>query len=109
MQKSKASTSKINYRATRKLEMRKPFAFSLSYDLDLVVIQQGNDMEEENVSFSMMKKRQYSRIAFFVKITLLFILPHLNSLKNVIVSLFVIPMPYSVFLRLLIKILLLFI
>ena len=40
--KSKLITLKIKYRATGKLEMRKPVAFSLFYDLELVVSQIGN-------------------------------------------------------------------
>ena len=54
--------------------MNKPFAFSLFYDLDLVVSQTGNEVEHRNVRFSMKRKGKYSRIAFFAKITLLIIL-----------------------------------
>ena len=46
MQKVEASISKIKYRAKRKLDMEKPFAFSLFYDFDLVVSQIGNETED---------------------------------------------------------------
>ena len=46
VQKVEASISKIKYRATRKLEMGKSFAFSPFYDLNLVVSQIGNEMED---------------------------------------------------------------
>ena len=49
--------------------MVKPFAFYLFKHLDLVVSQIGNEMEDGNVSFYLKRKRQYNRIAFWVKIT----------------------------------------
>ena len=67
------------YRPTRKLETGKPFAFSLFRDLHLVVSQIGNEMEDVNVRFSIRRKGQYSRIAFCVKITQLFILSYLTT------------------------------
>ena len=39
----------------------------------------GNQMEGGNVRFSMKRKRQYSRIAFCVKIPQLFILSYLTT------------------------------
>ena len=74
MQKGQASISKIKYRATRKLEMGKPFTFSLFENLDLMVSQIGNEMKYGNIRFSMRGKGQDSRIAFSVKITQIFIL-----------------------------------
>ena len=68
------------YRATRKLEIGKPFVFSLFWDLHLVVSQKGNEMEDVNVRFSIRRKGQYSRIVFCVKITQLFILSYLTTL-----------------------------
>ena len=63
-----------------------------------------------NIRFSMKRTEQYSKIASCVKITQLFILfISYNTVKNVILSLFRIPMLYSVLVRLLIKILILFI
>ena len=48
----------MKYRATWKLEMGKPFAFSLFKDLDLVVSQIGNEMKHGDVRFSMKRKGQ---------------------------------------------------
>ena len=47
MQKGEASIYEIKYRATGKLEMRKPFVFSLFQDLDLVVSQNGNEIKRK--------------------------------------------------------------
>ena len=79
MQKCKPSIAKINYRTTRKLELRDPFAFSLLQDLDLVVSQIGNEMGNGNVRFFMKRKEQSSRIAFDVKKTQLLILSNLTT------------------------------
>ena len=49
MWKVEASISKIKYRATRKLDMGKPLAFSFFWELDLVVSQIGNEMEDERM------------------------------------------------------------
>ena len=80
MQKGEASIYKIKYRATRKLEMGMPFAFSLFWDLDLVVSQIGNEMKDGNVRFSIKRKGQYRKIAFSMKITQIFILSYLTTL-----------------------------
>ena len=72
MQKGEASICKIKYRTTGKLEMGKLFAFSLFQYLDLVVSQIGNEMKDGNVKFSMKRKGQYSKVAFSVKITQIF-------------------------------------
>ena len=69
MQKCEASLSKLKYRVKGKLEMGKPFAFSLFEDFDLVVTQTANEIEEGNVKFSMKSRGQYCMIAFSVKIT----------------------------------------
>ena len=39
----------------------------------------GNEMEEGNVRFSIKRKGQYSRIAFWVKLVQLFILSYLTT------------------------------
>ena len=77
MQKGESS---IKYRATGKLDMGRPFAFSLFQDLDLVVSQIGNKVEDRNVRFSVKRKGQYSRITFSVKITQIFIFSYLTTL-----------------------------
>ena len=46
MQQVEASTSKIKYRGTEKLDMGKTFAFFPFQDLDLVVSEIGNEMED---------------------------------------------------------------
>ena len=46
MQEEETSISKVMYRGTTKLDMRKSFAFFLSRDLDLVVSETGNEMED---------------------------------------------------------------
>ena len=54
-------------------------------------------MKDGNVRFSMKKKGQYTRIAFSVKITQIFILSYLTTLLNCIsVSLFRTLVLYSV-------------
>ena len=61
--------------------MGKPFAFSFFCHLDLVISQIGNEMEEENLGFSMKRKsRIVGRIVFCVKMTQLFILSCLTTL-----------------------------
>ena len=63
----KQSISKIKYRATRKLEIGNLLHF-FSFS-GFVVSQIGNEIKDGNVRFSMKSKRQYSKIAFSVKIT----------------------------------------
>ena len=58
--------------SNREIRNGKPFVFSLFSDLNLVVSQIGNEMEDANVRFPM-KRGQYSRRAFCVRITQLFI------------------------------------
>ena len=53
MQKNEASIFKIKYRATGKLKMGKPFAFSFFQNLDLMVSQIGKEMEDGNARFFM--------------------------------------------------------
>ena len=53
--------------------------FSFFQDSDLVVNQIGNEMEGNSERFSIKRKEQYSRIAFCVKITQLFILSYLTT------------------------------
>ena len=79
MQKVEGSISKIKYRATGKLEMGNLSHFVFQ-DLDLVLSQIGNEMKDGNVRFSMNRKGKYSRIAFYVKITQIFILSYLATL-----------------------------
>ena len=79
MQKGEASISNIKYRTMGKLEMGKLFAFSLFQYLDLVVSQIGNEMKDGNVKFSMKRKGQYSKVAFSVKITQIFIFSALTT------------------------------
>ena len=80
MLKGEASISKIKNRATEKLDMGKPSAFFFFSDLNLVVSQIRNEMENGNVRFSLKRKGQYSRTAFCVKTTQLFILSYLTTL-----------------------------
>ena len=106
----KASTSKINYRAMQKLEMKKPFAFSLYYDLDLAISQIGNEMENRNVRFSM--KRRHIIVGYlFLREDNSDLCPFIshNTVKNVFVSLCRAPLLYSVLVPLLIKMLILFV
>ena len=110
MQKGKASTSKINHRAMQKLEMKKPFAFSLYYDLDLAISQIGNEMENRNVRFSM--KRRHIIVGYlFLREDNSDLCPFIshNTVKNVFVSLCRAPLLYSVLVPLLIKMLILLI
>ena len=109
VQKGKASTSKINYRAMQKLEMKKPFAFSLYYNLDLAISQIGNEMEDRNVRFSL-KRRHIIVGHLFLREDNSDLRPFIShTVKNVFVSLCRTPLLYSVLVPLLIKMLILFI